>query len=324
MVTFATFISGNSVFPMHRKPICLTLLFLLFLSSRLFAFSVAEDATGAEDYQGIQRYPDSKIERYHMEPEVDYLVALGNLKKVNRTLSPEYSSRFKGRLTRITYRIPDGHESEKAYRHYFRATDDATLLFECHGRECGSSSHWANQIFGIAQLYGPEGNQHYAVKQINQDGQNLLLVIYAIERGNKRVYVHLDLLEIDQQAAQQLSVNPSTYVTAWRNQGRVILPGLKFNEQDQLLDESKGLLEAVVKAMGKELRMRFWVVGHLNGQFDLELLRERSLIRARSVRDALREKGVSEERLVAQGVGPLAPLNGAKGAEGRIELVRQP
>ncbi len=320
----ATFIADRPLPLMLIKFIRLVLLIALFSPSLLFAFSAGEDVSGAKDYAGIQRYPDSKIDRYQVEEQVDYLLALGNLKKINRVLLPEYSKRLKGRLTRITYHIPDGHDPEVAFRHFSSATPNATLLFECHGRECGSSSHWANQIFGISQLYGPESDQHYAVKQLNRDGQDLLLVLYSIKRGNKRVYVHVELLEIDQQAAQGLAPNPSTLLTVWRDKGRFVIPGLKFDEEDELLEESMANLAVVVEALQKSVRLRFWVVGHLSASLDVEMLKTRSLKRANSVKQALMNNGIAAERLSPQGVGPLAPLAATKSVDGRIELVIQP
>ena len=62
--------------------------------------------------------------------------------------------------------------------------------FTCRGRDCGRSNGWANQVFGQAILYGPEANQFYIAA--DQDGE--LVSAYVIERGNRRIYAHVEAL----------------------------------------------------------------------------------------------------------------------------------
>ena len=74
-------------------------------------------------------------------------------------------------------------------REALRALGD-DVLFRCSGRDCGRSNDWANQVFGQATLYGPDRNQRYVARQ----WQDQLVSLYVIERGNKRVYAHLQFL----------------------------------------------------------------------------------------------------------------------------------
>jgi hypothetical protein len=74
---------------------------------------------------------------------------------------------------------------------HYREVLGGDVLFQCGGRDCGRSNDWANQVFEQAILYGPDSNQYYAAFE----RQDLLVALYGIERGNKRVYAHLRFLE---------------------------------------------------------------------------------------------------------------------------------
>jgi len=287
------------------------------------AFELAqEDVAGAADYAGIDRYPDSKIEQYSSATPTDYTLVLGKLKKINNQLEPEYVKRLSGQLTRITYRIPEGYSPLTAFKYYADQFVSAELLFECRARECGSSSYWANQIFNLSILYGPDKDQHYGVYRLKLEGKELLVVIYSIMRGNKRVYAHLDILETKINRTHDLSINPDTLLKSLRQNKRLVLAELAFDGEDELEKTSLESLDTLVKALNKNIRLKFYVVGHVNsaGTFDHQLAR--SLKRAASVRRALIAFGIDASRLEAHGVGPLAPIGKGEGA-GRIELVLQ-
>lgn len=295
----------------------------LFFHQMLAAFDLSEDVAGASDYAGINRYPGAKIEQYSSSQQVNYALVLGKLKRVNNELAPEYVKHLNGRLTRITYRIPEGYSSLAAFQYYASQLASAELLFNCAARECGSSSYWANEIFKISILYGPDHDQHYSVFRIKLDDKELLVVLYSIMRGNKRVYVHLDLLETKLNRTQDLSINPDALLKSLRQNKHLSLVELVFNEQDELEQESVASLNTLVKALNKNIRLKLYVVGHLNSTGTLDTLVARSLKRAVSVKRALTSLGIEEARLEARGIGPLAPMGNAAKEPSRIELVLQ-
>lgn len=77
----------------------------------------------------------------------------------------------------------------------------ASKLFRCQGRDCGHSNAWANEIFGVATLYGPDDKQAYTVYSYRDDkGRVNLALVYAITRGNLRDYLWLEELVLDDSA----------------------------------------------------------------------------------------------------------------------------
>jgi len=290
-----------------------------------YAFEATEDVTGANDSQFFKRYPRSKIDSYSKTTTDDYLLALGAPKTVNGVMVLEYSERLSGSLTRHTYRSPDAEPSELVFAHFQTQLLSLAhrVLFECHGRECGSSNQWANRIFDVRKLYGPERYQHYLAAQLNTEKGPLFVALYSIQRGNKRVYTQLDLLTPDGNSAMALDVNPDTILATLKSDGVFNLRNLQFDQDDKLTTDSTQSLSRVVAALNKNSRLKFYLTGHLAENGSLDSLKARSLLRAESVLQALVEQGIRAERLSAQGVGPLAPIKKDSEDANRIGLVLQ-
>lgn len=290
-----------------------------------FAFEATEDVAGAKESEFFKRYPQSKIDAYSQTQSVDYLLALGAPKTVNGVMVLEYSERLAGELTRITYRAPDNYPSQDVFEHFSSQLNllSHSVLFECHARKCGSSNQWANRIFDIRKLYGPERYQHYLAAQLSTAHGPVFVALYSIQRGNKRVYTQLDLLEPEKGAFLELAVNPDTILSVLKTKGVFNLRNLQFDTADKLAADSEQRLASVVTALRKNSRLKLYVVGHLEGDEAVDVLKARSLARAQSVLMALAAQGVSSERLSAQGVGPLAPVRQRSEDAARVGLVVQ-
>ncbi len=303
---------------------CVVLFLVLLTTKQAYSFDPSDDVSGAADYLPIQRYPLSMIELYTPKTVVrDHFIGLGRLKIINGQMVPEYSTRLSGSLTRLTYRGPDGHSSKELFEHFKNQVKPYVqeLLYECEGRDCGSSNHWANNIFNIAILYGPDQYQYYLVAKLIIDGKDTLAMIYAIRRGNKRIYLQMDMLEISASALNSIEVNPDTVFRLLKEKGRYVLRTLEFNNENQLTSESSESLSHVVRMLEKQVRLNLYVVGHSYGAASLENLQQLSLQRAQEVVKALKDAGVADNRLMAIGVGPVAPNGEALGRQGRVELV---
>ena len=79
---------------------------------------------------------------------------------------------------------------------YLVLTHEAQRLFSCDARDCGSSNEWANGVFNVRELYGPDRNQVYRAYVIEQAEHWSYIALYLIERGNQRSYVHIDHLRV--------------------------------------------------------------------------------------------------------------------------------
>jgi uncharacterized protein len=179
---------------MNIPRFALTLCSILTLALLNTAYAQS-DAVGAKDPEVLERYSGSWVVKYQDQPEVRYTLALGGIETVNGIERPERSRSLSGELIRLTYELPINTRTRDVYQFYAEQlkAQKAEVLFECSGRSCGSSSVWANDIYQDSKLYGLVGSQY--VLNVELPGQTIS--IYIVERGNRRVYAHLDIVETD-------------------------------------------------------------------------------------------------------------------------------
>ncbi len=202
------------------------------------------DVSGASDYPGLQRFPGAYIVQYKTRTDPDYRFITGGLEKINGLIVSESERRLSGQLTKITYRIPEGHSPEEAFRQMLSQIETAGFKanFQCASRDCGSSNMWANAVFRYSRLYGVDSTQHYAAFS----NGNRYLALYAVKRGNKRVYLQLEVLETDEVDLEQ---------------------SLKQQIYTELQTSDDGL-ETIKNYLGGNPDKHIWLVGSYHGEGD--------------------------------------------------------
>ncbi len=260
---------------------------------------------GAEDHPLVERFPRAEIVQYQQRGVPEYRLALGAMEKVNAVIAPERESRHKGLLTRITYRIPEGHRSQDVFDSFKQqlAVKEASWLFECKGRQCGSSSQWAYQQFDVSRLYGVDREQAYLAAQVGDS----YIALYTTQRGNRQVFAHVDILEPSAQASRVADMS-----VLLKRQQPLVIPA------DELQAGS-----AAVKDLARALTARqpgeTWLVGHWDASLPTQQLLDDSLNLAEQLKSYLIEEGVPADTLFTLGVGPLAP--GAEPAQASRRVV---
>jgi|TARA_Y100000310_G_scaffold285559_1_gene309109 outer membrane protein OmpA-like peptidoglycan-associated protein len=291
-------------------------------SPLLQASEATSDVPGSQDFDLVKRYPRSHIIQYERpQGDLPYRLILGPLKKVNNILSPKKSQQVEGRLTSITYRIPDGSRSEEVSAYFMRMATESkgAVIFRCQGRECGSSNYWANTIFKRSVLYGPEQFQNFFVSRFIVGDTTTVASIYTARRGNKRLYAHIDIIETRQ---SNVETDPQRLLDRLLDRGVYLLSGVDFDAEHRLTPQSAAAIAVAAAAISMHAPAKVYVVGHLQGTDALQSLVDNSRHRADQVASLLIERGVDPGRISAHGVGPFAPLGGS--SEARIELVLAP
>ncbi|MDF1624459.1 DUF4892 domain-containing protein [Pseudohongiella nitratireducens] len=300
------------------------------MSVLLLAWSSWSQAAEATDFPGIDRFPGAEIADYREADSINYSLVLGRMQRIAGQVTASASERFQGNLTRITYQIPNGFSEAEVYAFYRDQliSEGQRELFTCQGRGCGSSNYWANEIFDNRILYGPVQNQRYLAATFETgvpgDSQIGYAALYVVRRANQRLYAHLDLLALtgriaEEQRAAQL-VTPAAMQQRLTREGSVVVPSLRFNDSDELEEDAGIALLADV--LQRDRLLEVFVVGHLQqSNVDLQTLQQQSLARAETVRQQLIEAGVDGGRIIAAGVGPLAPYCRPGPCGQRIEVV---
>lgn len=168
--------------------------------SLLLAASVAcADVAGSRDLEVLPRFPDSKIVSFKDTPSIERIYPQGAIRRISGNLRYEREVAGTGQLTRVTYELPATHSASEVFARARESllTQNAQLLYWCVGRECGSSSLWANAVFTNATLTGSDEQQAYALLRLAAPQHDSLVALYSITRGNKRAYLHAELFKAD-------------------------------------------------------------------------------------------------------------------------------
>lgn len=178
----------------------------------------------------IEPFPRADLVQQRQIDAADHGVVLGNIRRINNQLRAESEVRAVGDLLRMTWRIPEGHSAEDAFEHAKEQLLQRphTMLYFCEARDCGSSSLWANQVFEYSRLYGPEENQAYLTVRLDGDPQRFVS-LYAITRGNRRSYLHVDQFTPAEPVASALYPTPATLLKILRNDRQLQFPSLNLS-----------------------------------------------------------------------------------------------
>lgn len=273
----------------------------------LAAACTASAPAAAQDPAGFERFPGAAVVAYApAETVARYEFVTGRVDRSRRERRVEDSIRFAAEVTRVTYRAPADTRFDDVIDHYRALLADAgaEVAFRCRARDCGRSTTWANDIFGVKELTAPDSAQFYAAARIG----DVHAAIYIVQRGNRRIYAHVDIARRMPDASAPLA--------QLRRRGFAVLPGAAPQPDGALGARQFAALDALaaeLAAFGEPL----YLVCHVPAQSAADA----GLASARACAAA------AAERLSAQGAdirpfaaGALLPRPSA--APNRLELVR--
>lgn len=220
----------------------------------LLSSAVLADVPGSQDLPIMPRFAGSEIISYSDQPEQERIYPQGSIRRISGRLRYENEIQLKGQLTTITYRLPDTHSSNDVFNTTREAllAEDAQMLYWCQGRDCGGSSLWANSVFSKSILYGPDDQQSFALFRLAEPQQDSLLALYSITRGNRRAYLHAELLANDT-ALAEIVPTPATLLRQLRTTGVLNLS----NQQEP----TPAWIEALSRALNSDSTMRVSLAG---------------------------------------------------------------
>jgi OmpA-OmpF porin, OOP family len=312
-------------------------LWIVFIAPLLSSTPVnAQDVEGAADHPLVSRYQGSTIIGFDAREFGAYTLALG---PVSRDYTHTEPLEVEGATTRILYLAPEQRTALEVFRNYEQALTNAGFetLFTCVAKACG-------YLFTRIAPQGPElvewafsgrvREHHYlAAKATTPAGEVYLALNVAIHDSPNswmmnRAIAQLDVIEVTKMDAEMVTVNAEVMRGDLVAKGRSMLYGIHFEtDRANLTSESDATLQEIAKLLGGQPDLSLHLVGHTDdvGEFDYNMRLSRD--RAAAVRDALVDRfGVEASRLVANGVGPLAPVapnasEAGRALNRRVELV---
>ena len=252
----------------------------------LFLFSSMAFANEAAPLpNGITIDQSAELDKQTAQTVRNYRFPLGAVVKINRDVRIDKEQQLSGQLTRTTWEMPKSFDPNELLE---RLRDQVIsqrgeILFECEGRDCGTSNIWANDLFNNADLYGRDDYQRYFAAELDDQ----YLAAYAVRRGNRRVYLHLDQITEAEQAVPWLELLV--------DRGWVKLP-----------DTEEPTLKLLADHLQKN-RSPIRLVGHQQG-IDQGIAEQESKRLAERVATYLVDRaGVRADQFEVHGLGALAP-----------------
>lgn len=286
--------------------------------STVIVWLLSASIVWAEAWEAL--FPEARLMSSTSSEDSDYRLALGPLKKVNNNWLFQREQTLTGELQRHTLELGEKLSVDEAHQRLRNALvrRGARPLYTCEGLDCGSSNAWANVHFEVKQLYGLDQHQYYGAWEVpGENDESYYLATYVVQRGNRRVYMQIDQLQVPAAEQGAIVATAATLVESLRKQRYFVLSGVKVTT-DSISVERKHL-EVVVDALRHDPWLKIRIVGHDYGPGDLKQQQQRSENAAQQVRKALIDSNIKPERVTAHGVGSLAPAG--KRGDTRVEIV---
>lgn len=279
------------------------------------------------DQLQFQSYHNARIVfETHVQTD-EYVLALGSYKKVSGSWRLDRQQRLGGSLDRYTLELPEGHSAENGFDFYLDQLQSFNFreLFHCKSRDCGTSNSWANNHFKILQLYGLDQFQFYGAYEITTaDDKPFYVSLYAVQRGNKRVYIQVDVLHIDKIIELGIASSPESIIKSIETSGYYVFPDLvvKDVKGSTRIQIRPAHLQALIDVLTQKANWKVALVGHDYTATVIAQQQKESLAHAEQLKAALAEKGVATARITTYGLGSLAPA-GRGDRAARVEVVLQ-
>ncbi|MFZ2289137.1 MAG: DUF4892 domain-containing protein [Halopseudomonas yangmingensis] len=208
----------------------------------------------------LQAFPRAELVQQVAADNADHGVVIGSIRRINNQLRAEREVRAAGDLLRRTWQIPDGHTADEAFRQAKGQLLERPhrVLFFCEGRECGSSSLWANQVLNFSRLYGPEDNQAYLALRLDEQPQRFV-AIYSITRGNRRVYLHADEFVPETPVEEDILPTPATLLKLLQADGVLELPEVVL--ENAVEQAAQPWVDVLVRMLRSDVRVRVRIDG---------------------------------------------------------------
>ena len=299
----------------------------------------AEDMPGSRDHPDIPRIEGSVIVGYTFQSygDSEFIPGIQDRKVAHDTVE--------GELTQLVYVGPENLGSLGVLRNYQKAFEElgtVTEKFACRsdcpsnlgkdfvwaepkqipstmenaGYKYKNSSHYTDQAYWYGTVRN--GDAEYAISLFSTVRTSADLY-HGDQYKAGQALVHLDIVKSSEFESSLTVVAPEDIIDGLTDTGHMALYGVYFDlDAATLKPESAPALEAIKKALDNDPSLKIYVVGHTDNQGRYEYNLGLSKRRADSVVEALTTAyGISAERLVAGGVGPMAPVASNRTEEGQ-------
>jgi len=322
--------------------------------SRLLAVSVClllglgvargADVPGSKDPKYFKRYAGSDIVDYSTRSYDQYFLARGagspNSGFEGKTETVE------GAITRLIYRVPEGHTSLELLRNYEKMLTEAgfTQTFELNPP---GAIPWEGYFYPkfLNQAQSPQGfnplnnvkTAKYVTAKATKEGQDITVAVLVAECAGDtwkkpgtttpvtikagEVLVFVDVITAKAVENKMVVIKSEEMAQALKQTGKIDVYGILFDvDKTEVKQESAPTLTEVAKLLKGDAQLKLEVAGHTDNTgsaaHNLTLSEGRA---AAVVRALVSTYGVAAARLQAKGYGDTKPIAANTTDEGRAK-----
>lgn len=304
-----------------------------------------QDIKGSKDHSLISRYPKSQIVYYEEQEYYQYSIATGPV--TSYQIISDWKT-VEGKFTRIYYEISGDVTITQIYNNYIKAFEKAGIEIIAKGmhkdrnvsKEIGGGS-WLGTFYSknnyptssnilLGAGSSTAGGTCYIAGKLSKGSGTAYIVLGGKEySSDKKIYM-IDIIEETKMKDDLIKINADEMLKGIKANGKIALYGIFFDfDKADLKAESSPTLQEIGMLLKNDSNLKLYVVGHtdMKGKFDynVQLSKQRA---AAVVKELTTKYGISSNRLIPEGVGPLAPVSTNEIEEGRklnrrVELVTQ-
>lgn len=284
----------------------------------------SEDSQDSADHPLLGRMPGSFISRYKQTNFTQVPVIVG-------VSAAGYQTRpLDAKLTEIRYRMPEEYSLFEISSNYAAAANKlaAEPVFHCKGKACGDDAALIKAM-GLHQDDETDEWQDYQLFKLSHPGGDIYFDIYAQGRyDGTPADTTVRVMELSALQDDRVTIDLDALTKAISQSGKATLEGLLFEyDSEQMLPESRGVLEVLASYLKQHPKLDFYVVGHTDDKGDNGYNQSLSQRRAAAVIKQLTEQyQIPLSQLTAHGNGEYSPVASNANEAGqrlnrRVELV---
>ena len=308
---------------------------LTVLTAGFAASAAAQDVAGSSDHPVVARYKGATI-RYQSRLEFDaFTVPLGPADKSQKKFKKEEP--IEGKVVKTRYQAPAGASTLAVSRSYQDALTQAgfEILYACSPKQCNAEGSvgrtlrdWIPDLYQFDSRWpDDEGTYFFSARK-----NNVYVVVSAFNLWGipSTVFYTVNVVEVKPLQTELVVVKAETLASDITKLGHASIYGIYFDTGKSVIKpESQQTIAEIAKLLTAQPSLRLHVVGHTDNVGTLPSNMMLSKQRAEAVVNSLvNDHRIAASRLIANGVGPLAPVASNAAEDGRaknrrVELVGQ-
>lgn len=312
---------------------------------------ILQDIPGAKDHPPVPRYEGSVIIGYKTDRFAEVDVPRGP--SINPGVEKRHFERVdtvSGERTRLLYIAPRERTSLEVMTNYKEAllASGFETLFECKAESCGDaieqpflelnpSRRLSNSLTSEYALTTDVVDPRLLVVKSNRPEGPMHVIVFVAQQGNvaneaasDRVAVFVDIVESAAMEKRMVTIDARELAGNLARDGRQAIYGIFFDfDKAEIKPDSTAQIAEMAQLMRDQPELKFYIVGHTDNRGALEYNLSLSQRRADAVVGALSGQfGIAPPRVMARGLGPLAPVTSNESDAGRaknrrVEIVLQ-